>query len=99
MEIPTSLMNQVKLRLRIDHYEYDDEIEALILAGIGRLEQVGIHAESMLDDPLVIHAVALFAKGQFGYDNPDADRFDAAFEAFLLGMKIDPRYTEEEVIP
>lgn len=94
LEISPELLKNVKDRLRVDNDAYDSEIKDLIYAGMYELERVGVRAISTIDDPLINHAVGLYCKAYFGYDNPDADRFAIAFDSLETALKLNPDYTE-----
>lgn len=86
-----SLMNEIKVRLRIpsDVDAFDSEVESLISAAMRELKRVGVSealiAEDTLD-PLAKEAIALFCKSRFGYDNDEAQRFETAFRQTVIDL-------------
>lgn len=97
-----SLLNEIKVRLRIpsDVEEFDTEVTALIAAGKRELVRVGV-SEALLGeddmDPLAKEAVALFCKSRFGYDNDEASRFESSFRQTVIDLVNAPtRYRETE---
>lgn len=75
----TILLEKVKKNIRISHNALDDaEIVPLIEAAKLDLKGAGI---VNLDetDPQIERAVTVYVKAHFGYDNPDAERFERVF--------------------
>ncbi|MFP3666554.1 head-tail connector protein [Priestia sp. SIMBA_032] len=74
------MIEKVRKSLRISHTALDDDIQDLIDAALMELQLSGI---KKLDesDPLIIRAVTVYCKAEFGFDNPDAERFRASFES------------------
>ncbi|MFE3978702.1 MULTISPECIES: head-tail connector protein [unclassified Priestia] len=74
------MIEKVRKSLRISHTALDDDIQDLIDAALMELQLSGI---KKLDesDPLIIRAVTVYCKAEFGFDNPDAYRFRASFES------------------
>lgn len=77
----STLLNTVKKALRITHSGLDEaEITPLIEAAKKELEIAGV---TNIDesDPLIIRAVTVYCKANFGYDNPDSEKFQNAFNS------------------
>jgi uncharacterized phage protein (predicted DNA packaging) len=74
------MIEKVRKSLRISHTALDDDIQDLIEAALMELQLSGI---KKLDesDPLIIRAVTVYCKAEFGFDNPDAERFRNSFES------------------
>jgi len=76
------MIEDVKLSLRITNSHFDHEIQNLIDAACLDLQQAGV-SKSVIEqdetDPLIKRAVITYAKANFGYDNPEADRFNDAY--------------------
>jgi len=74
------MIEKVRKSLRISHTALDEDIQDLIDAALMELQLSGI---KKLDesDPLIIRAVTVYCKAEFGFDNTDADRFRASFES------------------
>lgn len=78
----TTLLEAVKKNIRITHNALDDaEIVPLIQAAEKELESVGVAVDEA--DPLIARAVTTYVKAHFGYDNPDAERFERVFNSLL----------------
>lgn len=80
-----ALLDDVKIALRISSSNavFDNEINTLIKAARLDLIQAGV-SESIVNkdtgtDALIIRAIITYAKANFGYDNPEADRFNNAY--------------------
>ena len=74
-----ALIDDVKKQLRITTSEFDTEVNGLIDAAKKDLETVGVYSIDE-NDPLIKNAIILYAKANFGYDNPEADRFQETYE-------------------
>ena len=78
------MFDDVKQALRISasNTAFDDEVQNLIDAARLDLQQAGV-SKTVIDqseiDPLIKRAVITYAKANFGYDNPEADRFNDAY--------------------
>ena len=76
------LLQEIKLRLRISADDFDSEIVSLIDAAKNDLVASGVKAEKVEAlDALVVDAVAMFVKANFGLDNPD---FAAYQNSYLM---------------
>ena len=65
--------------LRITSDAMDEEIIDLFDAALGDLDLSGVINLDV--DPNIKRAINLYIKWQFGYDNPDADRLQRAYES------------------
>lgn len=77
----TTLLETVKKALRVTHSGLDEaEIVPLIEAAKKELQVAGV---TQVDegDPLIIRAVTVYCKANFGYDNPDSEKFQNAFNS------------------
>ncbi|QNG60387.1 DNA-packaging protein [Bacillus sp. PAMC26568] len=77
------MLPDVKTALRITNAAFDSEIEDLIAAARHDLTLSGVSqgiANAVENvDPLIKRAIITYCKANFGYDNPDADRFTASY--------------------
>jgi len=77
------LIDEVKTALRIStsNTVYDMEIQTLIYAARLDLIQAGINPDKVNDDDdaLIKRAIITYCKAHFGYDNPEADRFNDSY--------------------
>ena len=77
------LISEVRSNIRINHHELDDEIKNLIETSIEDLITSGIASSYFAEDklrPMLKTAIITYCKGNFGYDNPEAERFIASYE-------------------
>jgi uncharacterized phage protein (predicted DNA packaging) len=76
------MLNDVKTALRISHTAFDTEIMDLIEAARHDLTLSGISSDKTKDDsdPLIKRAIKTYCKANFGYDNPDANRFQESYD-------------------
>lgn len=90
-----SLLDDMKLSLRINADDFDVEIEALIGAAMDDMARVGVRPELLETDDdgnllrrnmLVWQAIAAYCKSRFGFDNGDAGRFDDAYYRTVVDL-------------
>lgn len=72
------MLASVKLALRVSHDHMDDEIEGLIAAAQADLTFSGVQAYPE-NETLIKRAVITYCKANFGYDNPEAERFERSY--------------------
>lgn len=90
------MLNNVKQALRISNSEFDSEIDILIEACKDELKSVGV-ASSLInseDNPLITQAIITYCKANFGYDNPDAQRFNDSYEKQKIFLSTNKYYKE-----
>lgn len=91
------MLDSIKTALRISksNVAFDDEeilplIDAarhdLMVSGISpekvkATESIDVFAYDMEVDPLIRRAITLYVKCNFGWDNPDADRLQIAYDS------------------
>lgn len=75
------LLDDVKLALRVTNNALDSEITDLIAAARQDLILSGISSERANSDTdtLIKRAIISYCKANFGYDNPEADRFQQSY--------------------
>lgn len=88
-----ALFDDIKTVLRVTTDAMDAEVEMLIDAALYDMERTGVNPELLalnieqdLDNRFVKSAVAAFCKAGFGYDNPEAARFDEAYRRFVCDL-------------
>lgn len=75
------------LRIPDDCTAFDDEISDLAIAARAALRAGGVAADvSESDDASVRVAIKVYAKANFGMDNPDAERLMRSFDGILTRM-------------
>ena len=84
-----SLLDELKIILRVSSDIYNPEIEMLMTAALADMKRVGIK-ESLLDadslDAQVKMAVACYCKANFGFDNTEHDSFDAIYRQKVIDL-------------
>lgn len=75
------MLKEVKTALRVTNDAFNSEIQDLIDAARADLALSGVSKEKTeLDtDPLITRAIKTYCKAHFGYDNPDAMRFQDSY--------------------
>ncbi|MDT0163823.1 head-tail connector protein [Bacillus sp. AG4(2022)] len=84
------MLAEVKTALRVTNNAFDEEIIDLIEEARHDLMLSGISADKANsgDDPLIKRAIKTFAKANFGFDNPDADRLMASYDSLKLHLSL-----------
>ena len=88
-----AILDETKLALRIAAAttDFDSEISGLIDAALADLNLAGLAAGDTAK-PLIKHAVITYCKGNFGYDNPDADRLRLAYDLLKAHLTLAEDY-------
>lgn len=82
-----ALINAVKTALRITSNHFDDEIITLIGACKTDLHIAGVTALNETD-PFIKRAIILYAKANFGYDNPDSEKFQKSYDLLKCSVAL-----------
>lgn len=89
------MLNDVKDALRVSGTALDTEIQDLIDAAKADLQLSGVHADKIIDpDPLIKRAVIVYCKAHFGWDNPEADRFNQSYIMLKQHLTLSAEYIE-----
>ena len=90
-----ALLDDVKKSLRVTSVAFDTEISDLISAATTELSNVGIKVTLKgTDDPLIKRAITLYCKANFGYDNPESERFNLSYEMLKIHMSMSGDYND-----
>lgn len=86
------MLESVKLALRVTVSDFDSEIQGLIDAAKADLQLSGV---ANLDDtdPLIKRAIITYCKAHFGYDNPEAERFQQSYNMLKMHLSLSSDYT------
>jgi uncharacterized phage protein (predicted DNA packaging) len=90
-----TLLDAVKLQLRISSAAYDDEITMLIAAARSDLILSGVSAAAVNatePDALVKRAIVTYCRGSFGLDNPDSEKYMASFHSLETHLALSSEY-------
>lgn len=94
-----TLLEKVKLSARISGNAFDDDVQDMIESAREELVQSGV-SRKMADsdeDPLIIRAVKIYVKANFGIDSPNAYRFQQSFESLKRHLSMAGDYTDDEL--
>lgn len=89
-----ALLDDVKLAVRIVNTAYDSELNDLIAACQNDLQLSGVTAEKVTDttDPMIKRAICVYAKCNFGFDNPDAERLQKSYDSLKMSLALSDDY-------
>ena len=104
------MLKQVKDALRVKNAAFDDEVKDLIASCLADLRLAGACVATPeiylvdwdedtpeLADPLIVRAIKLYAKANFGYiDTAQAARFQQAYDHLKCAMLFSGDYKEAE---
>lgn len=91
-----ALIDDIRDQLRITSVDFDDEINSLIATCKKDLEIAGIYNVDE-SDPMIINAATLYCKANFGYDNPEAERFMMTYENIKEKISLASEYSRYKV--
>ena len=91
-----TLLDDVKTALRITNAAFDTEILDLIEAARYDLILSGVTTLKANDDtdPLIKRAIITYCKANFGYDNPEAERFQRSYDMLKAHLTLSAEYTQ-----
>jgi len=91
-----ALIDDVKLALRVTSASLNTEVTDLINAAEEDLQVTAID-ELMFDEtsPLIKQAIIAYVKANFGYNNPEAERFMATYESIKRTLALVEKYAVE----
>lgn len=81
------MLDRIKLSLRIKNNAFDSEIKDLIdaakmdlkIAGVEKIEIDDEEEKLIIVDPLIVRAITMYVKANFGWDNPDSEKLQQAY--------------------
>jgi len=88
------MLKPLKISLRLIDNTFDAEIKNLISACKSDLELAGV-VNIKDDDPLIIRAVTLYAKGHFGFADMGV-KFLEAYEMLKLSLRRSSDYNQKK---
>lgn len=88
------MLEDVKKALRVSSTTFDYEVQDLIDAGESDLRLAGIYFSDVSEDPLIRRALIAYCKANFGYDNPEAERFQKSFDMLKQHLSLAGDYHE-----
>jgi hypothetical protein len=88
-----ALVDDIRKALRVTSEAFDGEIAMLVGAALYDMERAGVNPalleeddEGELENPFVKTAVYAYCKAHFGYDNPEASRFDDSYRRIVCDL-------------
>lgn len=87
------MLENVKKALRVTSSAFDEEVKELIESAKLDLKIAGITVSDS-PDALVRRAITIYCKVNFGYDNPDADRFQDSYVMLKQHLSLSGDYRE-----
>ena len=95
-----ALLDDVKLALRITSSAFDKEVEDLINAARQDLILSGVSQNKAQDenDPLIKWAITVYCKAHFGFDNPEAERFQQSYDMLKAHLTLSAEYTQAPAV-
>jgi len=81
------MLESMKLALRIKSSAFDLEILDLINAAKLDLRLSGI-IKINEEDPLILQAVKIYCKANFGLDNKDSEKYQASYESLKQHLSL-----------
>lgn len=88
------MLDKVKTALRINNSSFDEEIKSLISACKKDLELAGIEpSKIIITDNMIVQAIILYCKANFGFDNPESERFSKAYESMKSLLSLCASYS------
>lgn len=86
-----SLLDKVRLALRISTHDFDSEITDLINACVGDLGIAGVLVNT--NDALIVRAVITYCRMNFG-DTEDYERLKASYDEQKAQLGMNSNYTD-----
>ena len=80
------MLEKVKLALRIKTTKLDEEIQGLIDACLIDLSISGVR--KLEADPIIIRAVILYCKANFGLSNSDSEKYQNSYDLLKMSLKL-----------
>ncbi|OBZ13340.1 DNA-packaging protein [Bacillus sp. FJAT-26390] len=94
-----AILEDVKAALRImpANTFFDTEVADLIAAARDDLRLAGVLSSKVEDDEdtLIKRAVTVYCKANFGFDSPEAPRFQASYDMLKMHLTLSQEYTVE----
>lgn len=85
------MLEFIKSSLRVSGNDFDNEIKTLIESAKKDLMTSGIAASRLSEinnDSLVKNAIMNYCKAEFGFDNPDSEKFRNAYESLKAKLAL-----------
>src|SRR5690606_35449581 len=95
-----ALLDDIKVAMRITTDVFDGELHDLIAAAQSDLKLSGVDPTKAEDDtdPLIKRAITTYVKANFGYDNPEAERFQQSYDMLKAHLTLSAEYTQAPAV-
>lgn len=91
METQTTLLSEVKKAIRLSNSALDSEIQELIDSAKRDMQISGVQQIDETDT-LIIRAIKLYAKANFGLDNTESEKFQQRYESLKVHLALCGEY-------
>ena len=93
------MLEKIKLSLRVDSDDLDEEIQDTIDSAKLDLKLSGIDEDKIIDmDPLILRAIKVFCKAEFSSDNTESNRFRKCYEMLRDHLALSTEYSSKEEV-
>jgi len=90
------MLNKIKQSLRINHNALDIEVQDLIDAARADLRISGV-LKLDDEDPLIIRAITVYSKANFGLDNADSKKYQESYNSLKTHLGLSGEYNGSDV--
>lgn len=89
-----ALLDDIKVAMRITTNAFDRELHDLIAAAQSDLKLSGVAPTKAENDadPLIRRAIITYVKANFGWDNPEAERFAKSYDMLKAHLTLSQEY-------
>ena len=91
-----ALLDHIKAvnRITTDDVGIVSELQELIESAKMDLSMSGIRGEALISpyDPIIVRAISLYTKANFGFDNPDSDKLMNSYRSLEVHLAISSEY-------
>ena len=91
-----ALLEHIKAvnRITTDYVGIVSELQELIESAKMDLSMSGIRGEALVSpyDPIIVRAISLYTKANFGFDNPDSDKLMNSDRSLEVHLAISSEY-------
>lgn len=92
------MLEKIKLALRIDSDDLDDEIQDTIDAAKADLKLSGVLESKIIDtDSLILRAVKIYCKAEFSTDDKESIRYSNSYNMLKTHLCLSSDYTVEVI--
>lgn len=91
-----ALLDHIKAvnRITTDDVGIVSELQELIESAKMDLSMSGIQGDALVSpyDPIIVRAISLYTKANFGFDNPDSDKLMNSYRSLEVHLAISSEY-------